>query len=80
MIDEVMDLFIELGADIEDLDFPIVYGVARDGKAGLSLDEEMSDVSPLLDVILKFLKSCEYILIVLGSSESSLFHLFVDSN
>ncbi len=53
VVDMTFDLFMELGANDEQLDFPIVYGIARDGVAKLSLDDENHDISTLLDVVLK---------------------------
>ncbi len=53
VVNMTFDLFMELNASDEQLDFPIIYGVARDGKAGLDPNGEMVDVSPLLEVILK---------------------------
>lgn len=38
--DEVLELFMELGADDDQLDFPVVYAIARDGIAKLDLDDE----------------------------------------
>ena len=53
VVDMTFDLFMELGANDEQLDFPIVYGVAREGIAKLSLDDQNGDISALLDVVLK---------------------------
>lgn len=53
VVDMTFDLFMELNATDEQLDFPIVYGVARDGIAQLTLEEEGHDISPLLEVVLK---------------------------
>lgn len=53
VVDMTFDLFMELNATDEQLDFPIVYGVARDGIAKLSLDAESDNISPLLETILK---------------------------
>ena len=53
VVDMTFDLFMELNATDEQLDFPIVYGTARDGIAKLSLDDDSSDISPLLETILK---------------------------
>lgn len=57
VVDEVMDLFIELGADIEDLDFPVVYCSAINGTSSLS--PEASDQEPgmerILDMILEYM-------------------------
>jgi GTP-binding protein len=59
VVDMTFDLFMELNATDEQLDFPIVYGIAREGIAQLSLDEEGKDISPLLDVVLKQCKPYE---------------------
>ena len=53
VIDEVLDLFIELGADDDQLEFPVVYASARDGYASLSADAREGDMRPLLDSILE---------------------------
>ena len=53
VVDMTFDLFMELNASDEQLDFPIVYGTARDGIAKLSLDDDSSDISPLLETVLK---------------------------
>lgn len=52
VIDEVFDLFSELGADDEQLDFPIVYASARDGVATLDLDNPKDDMKDLFDTII----------------------------
>ena len=46
------ELFMELNATDEQLDFPIVYGIAREGIAKLSLDEESTSIEPLLKTVL----------------------------
>jgi GTP-binding protein len=51
VLDEVYDLFIDLGAGDEALDFPVLYTCARDGLAGLSPDAEMTNLQPLFDTI-----------------------------
>ena len=59
VIDEVMDLFIELGAEIEDLDFPIVYVSAINGTSSFSpnpLDQE-PDMTKVLDMIIENIPS-----------------------
>ena len=53
VVDMTFDLFMELNATDEQLDFPIIYGIAREGIAKLSLDEEGKDISPLLETVLK---------------------------
>jgi GTP-binding protein len=52
VIDEVFDLFVELGANDEQLDFPIVYCSAREGFAKLDMDEESSSLDPLFRTII----------------------------
>ncbi len=51
--DEVLELFWELGATDEQSEFPVVYAIGRDGKSTRSLDTELSDLSPVLDVVLE---------------------------
>ena len=51
--DEVLELFMELGADDEQLDFPVVYTAAKAGIAKLSMDDKSKDLKPLLDTIIK---------------------------
>jgi GTP-binding protein len=52
--DKTLDLFLELGADDETADFPIVYASAKNGKAGLVPDlNSMTDISPIFEAILK---------------------------
>lgn len=53
VIDEVLDLFIELGADDDQIDFPVVYASAREGVAKLNLKDKSEDLRPLFDTILK---------------------------
>lgn len=53
VVDEVYELFFELGANDEQLDFPIVYAAARDGVAKLAMDQEAVDLQPLFDVIIE---------------------------
>ncbi len=48
----VFDLFVELGADDTQADFPIVYADGRSGIAKLSLDDESDTLNPILDTIL----------------------------
>lgn len=52
VVDLSFDLFVELNATDEQLDFPIIYGVARDGIAKTELEEESNDLTPLLDLLL----------------------------
>ncbi len=56
-VDEVInltfDLFCELGATDEQLDFPIIYGIAKEGIAKYEMDDDSNDIKPLLETILK---------------------------
>ena len=52
VIDEVIDLFIELGADIEQLDFPIVYASAINGTSGLTPQNQENSMNNILDMII----------------------------
>jgi len=49
--DEVLNLFIELEADEDQLDFPVVYASARDGTSTLDLDKPLTDLAPLFETI-----------------------------
>lgn len=51
--DEVLELFMELGADDDQLDFPVVYAIARNGIAKLDLDDESDSLEPLMDLLIK---------------------------
>ncbi len=51
--EEVFELFLDLGATDEQLAFPVLYAIARDGVAKRSLEEEGTDLSPILDTILE---------------------------
>lgn len=53
VIDEVMELLIELDADIEQLDFPVVYTSAINGQSGYSPKELVNDMTPLFDSIIE---------------------------
>ncbi len=51
VVDEVLDLFIELGADDDQLEFPVVYASARDGYASLDPHTPGTDMKPLFEAI-----------------------------
>ncbi len=53
VIDEVLDLFIDLGANEEQIEFPVVYASGRDGYSSLDPDAREGDMRPLLDAILE---------------------------
>lgn len=49
----VLELFLELGANDTQIDFPTVYAIGRDGIAKRNLTDESKDLTPLLDVVLE---------------------------
>ncbi len=53
VVDLTFDLFAKLGASDEQLDFPYLYTIARDGIAIRNLEDEHKDITPLLDFILE---------------------------
>ena len=53
VIDEVLDLFIELGANDDQIEFPVVFASGRDGYASLDSSDREGDMRPLLDAILE---------------------------
>lgn len=53
VVDEVYDLFLDLNANDEQLDFPILYGVAREGRVQYDLNTPSDNIDPLFDTILK---------------------------
>ncbi len=53
VIDEVLDLFIELGASDEQIEFPVIYASARDGYSSLEPDVREGDLRPLFDAIIE---------------------------
>ncbi len=55
--DEILDLFIDLSADDEQLEFPVIYGIAVEGKAFYELDNESEDLEPLFETIINTVDS-----------------------
>lgn len=53
VVDEVLELFIELDADDDQLDFPVIYAAARSGIAKLSMDDESDNLEPLFELLLR---------------------------
>jgi GTP-binding protein len=60
VVDEVYELFLDLGAGDEQIDFPIVYTNARAGWASLEEGVEGTDLSPLLDLMLEQIPAPEH--------------------
>ncbi len=52
-VERVLELFMDLGANDEQLDFTTVYAIAKEGVAKMSLSDESKDLTPLLDTILE---------------------------
>ena len=50
--EQVLELFMDLGATDEQMDFSVIYAVGRDGVAMKNLDDERKDINPLLDEII----------------------------
>lgn len=57
--EQVFELFMDLGANDEQLDFTTVYAIGREGIAKEHLDDESKDLSPLLDIVLLKVKPAE---------------------
>ncbi|MFA6295682.1 MAG: translational GTPase TypA [Candidatus Paceibacterota bacterium] len=51
--DEVLELFMELGANDQQIDFPTIYAIGRTGVAKKNLSDESKDLTPLLDTIIE---------------------------
>ncbi|MBU4317418.1 MAG: translational GTPase TypA [Proteobacteria bacterium] len=60
ILDEIYDLFIDLGADDAQLDFPYLYAIGREGVAKTSLEEEGHDLEPLFEMIIKEIPGPEH--------------------
>lgn len=60
ILDEIYDLFIDLDADEEQLDFPYLYAIGREGIAKKDLNEERSDLHVLFQTILEQIPAPEY--------------------
>ncbi len=66
VVDEVFDLFVAMGANEEQLDFPVIYAAARDGYAIKNLEDEKKDLAPLFEAIIQSVPAPS------GSSENPL--------
>jgi GTP-binding protein len=60
VVDEVYELFLDLDADESQIEFPIVYGNARAGRAGTAADELADDLAPLFEVLLETVPAPTY--------------------
>ena len=55
VLNEIFDLFVELNANDEQLDFPVVHASARDGYAKLNMDDQSDNLDPLFKTIVKYI-------------------------
>jgi GTP-binding protein len=53
VLDEIYSLFIDLDADEDQLDFPVVYAIGREGIAQMTMEEKGTDLGPLFDAIIE---------------------------
>jgi GTP-binding protein len=53
VLDEIYDLFIDLGANEDQLDFPVLYAIAKTGVAKSTMEDPSTDLRPLFDAIVK---------------------------
>jgi GTP-binding protein len=60
VLDEIYDLFIDLNADDEQLDFPVIYASGRDGWAVTDLEDERKNLVPLLETIVNRIPQPEF--------------------
>ncbi len=66
VLDQVFELFLDLGANDEQLEFPVVYAIAKQGIAKRNMADESSDLTPLLETIL------EHVPVALGDVDAPL--------
>ena len=59
VVNMTFDLFVELNANDKQLDFPIVYGIAKQGIAKINLEDESNNIFPLLDTVIENTKAYE---------------------
>jgi GTP-binding protein len=57
VLDEIYDLFIDLDANEEQIEFPVLYAVAKDGQCTTTLDGELTDLKPLFEAIVSTVKA-----------------------
>lgn len=57
VVNEVFDLFVDLNATDEQCEFPIIYGIAKQGIAKLEMDDNSEDLSPLFETIVNHVEA-----------------------
>jgi len=60
VLNEIYDLFIDLDANEEQIEFPVLYAIAKDGIAKRSLDEKSEDLHPLFETIIEVISGPQY--------------------
>ncbi len=60
VLNEVYDLFIDLDASEDQLEFPVLYAIAKDGRAGLSADDLPANLEPLFETLLEAIPPPSY--------------------
>jgi GTP-binding protein len=55
VLNEIYDLFIDLGADDSQIEFPVLYAIGREGKAMTAVTDEGKDLTPLFEAIVKYI-------------------------
>ncbi|GAX87688.1 GTP-binding protein [Lebetimonas natsushimae] len=55
VVDEVFDLFVSMGANEDQLDFPIIYAAAKEGYAKWELEDDNNDMTPVFEAITKYI-------------------------
>ena len=60
VLDEIYDLFIDLGANDQQLEFPVLYAIGRDGVAMYNIDDEPKNLTPLFETILNEIPAPSY--------------------
>jgi len=77
--EEVLELFMELGANNEQLDFPTIYAIGRKGVAMKNLSDEQKDLTPLLDLILEKVPAAASIEQISSPLTAQIFNLGYDN-
>lgn len=77
--DQVYELFFDLGATDEQLDFETVYAIGRDAVAKRKMEDELKDLSPLLDLILEKVPSVSNEELVNSPLQAQVFNLAYDN-
>jgi GTP-binding protein len=77
--DEVYELFFDLGATDEQLDFETVYAIGRDGMAKIKMEDESNNLNPLLDLILEKVKPASDPATLTAPLQAQVFNLAYDN-